>query len=178
VNWLVSFWGTEPTMICVYDGSSGVLPSNGCGPVDAENAQFCPIDGSISWDGRWLNMQAGVYGVFAASSVIGHEWGHLNDNILGLTSSTTFQGEQRADCQLGFASAAAESAGVLNDVDLAIGYSGMCRAGAGNGWFDPSSHGDCAQRQNAFNIGYQGGRQVLDQACGGKSLEAMRAVCG
>jgi predicted metalloprotease len=110
--------------------------------------------------------------------VIGHEWGHLNDAVLGLRLPTTFASEQHADCQAGFASAAAEAAGLLTQMDLTIGYQAMCRAGGTSGWYDPTEHGDCAQRQNAFNVGYSGALQSLDAACGSDPLSAMRRVCG
>jgi hypothetical protein len=177
VDWLVSFWGTQPTLLCVYDSQAGASFTGPCGDTIPDNASFCRADGSMTWDATFLNSQAANYGNFAASVVIGHEWGHLNDAVLEIDLPTTFAREQHADCQAGFASAAAQAAGLLTDMDLTVGYEAMCLGGGTSGWYDPTGHGSCYERQEAFNVGYQGALQMLAAACGSDPLSAMRLVC-
>jgi hypothetical protein len=49
IDWLVSFWGTQPTSVCVYDSQTGALFTGGCGPTKPDNAAFCPADHFVSW---------------------------------------------------------------------------------------------------------------------------------
>ena len=176
-NELVTVWGTQPSLICAY------LPSDGrvgpCGPLVGNNAFYCPVDNTISWDIQFMNWQFAQWGDFAPVTIAAHEWGHRNQAQAGLLNRgrSTFQNEQHADCQAGVFAAIEESRGLLEMGDVMESFNSLCAGGGASGWFDPTSHGTCQERILAFQHGYTTGGQRLAALCSSARLETMLAIC-
>jgi hypothetical protein len=177
VDELTTIWGTEPSLICAY------LPADGrvgpCGLLGANNAIYCGADNSIAWDVDFMNAQFTQFGDFAPVAITAHEWGHRNQALAGLFNPgrSPFQNEQHADCQAGVFAAIAEERGRLNMSDVMEAFASLCSAGGLSGWFDPTSHGTCAERVNAFQHGYTFGKQQLSRLCSTARLQTMLAIC-
>jgi len=177
---LRTVWGTEPDTICSY------LPDEkregSCGPALENNAFYCAADNSIAWDEAFMYKQSTEWGVFAYVMIIAHEWGHRNQEFVGLFDGkrTTFQNEQHADCQAGVFAAVEESRGLLEMGDVMAAFNSLCASGGTSGWFDPGSHGTCEERVGAFENGYLLGAERLDALCSPTHSERIRtllAIC-
>ena len=177
VDELVTVWGTAPGLICSYGPFDGRVGA--CGPLSPGNATYCALDNVIAWDLDFMNGQYARHGDFAPVAIIAHEWGHRNQALTGLVGPhrSTFRNEQHADCQAGIFAAVAESRGYLQMGDVMEAFSSLCQAAGPSGWFDPSSHGTCAERVAAFQHGYLNGRAQLVGVCGPAPLDAMLTIC-
>ena len=177
VNELVTFWGTQPALICGYDGFFGTITA--CGPTVPNNAFYCPLDDTIGWDRLFMNRQTLLFGDFASVSIVAHEWGHLNQERVGILGPPRLQiqNELHADCQAGIAAAVAEARGLLDPGDLNEAFFAFCVAGDPVGFFDPDGHGDCLTRVNAFNHGLLEGRERIGPLCTTNPLPQMQEIC-
>ena len=176
-NELATLWGSTPTVMCAYLPSDGRASS--CGPLVPSNALYCPIDNSVSWDINFMNMHYAQFGDFVPAVIMAHEWGHRNQALTGLMNQgrSTFQNEQHADCQAGIFAAVAEDRGLLQMGDVMEAFGSLCSLGGTSGWFDPSSHGTCAERVAAFEHGYTNGKTRLSQICAPTALQTMLQIC-
>jgi hypothetical protein len=174
---LDTVWNTTPQLICAYAASDGRVGP--CGPLIANNALYCPLDNTISWDIAFMNAQYAGFGDFAPAVVIAHEWGHRNQALAGLIggSRTTFQNEQHADCQAGIFAAVAEDRGLLQMGDVMEAFASLCAGGGTSGWFDPTSHGSCGERVAAFQHGYDTAKNELVRVCSTKAVQTMLDIC-
>jgi hypothetical protein len=176
-NELSTIWGTEPTLICAY------LPSEGragpCGEALADNAFYCPADNAIGWDIEFLDAESARSGEFAPVAIEAHEWGHRNQELLGLFNAgrSTFQNEQHADCQAGVFAAVEAARGLLQMGDVMSAFNSLCAISGTSGWFDPTSHGSCDERVAAFQRGYLGGGERLSELCSPARLQTMASIC-
>jgi len=180
VDELRTVWGTEPDMICSY--LPGEEREGGCGPALEGNAFYCPADNTIGWDEVFMSEQYEQFGSFAYVMILAHEWGHRNQEYVGLFDDrrTAFQNEQHADCQAGVFTAVEESRGMLEMGDVMTAFNSLCALGGTSGWFDPTSHGTCEERVEAFENGYVLGGDQLDQLCSptpAVRIRAMLAIC-
>ncbi len=130
VNRLMTLWRTYPTNgICSYgrEGSIGA-----CGALGPNNAFYCVLSDSISWDYNFLNLQERQFNNFAPVVIIAHEWGHLNQARNGLSPNPMRLGRQNelhADCQAGIFAAVEESVGNLQPGDLNAAFLSLCGGG-------------------------------------------------
>jgi Putative neutral zinc metallopeptidase len=176
-NELVSLWGSSPSSICAYSPTEA--RRNSCGPLSPNNAVFCLLDTTISWDTTFMSLQYSQFGDFAPAVIIAHEWGHRNQALSGLFNNgrTTFQNEQHADCQAGIFAAVEEDRGLLQMGDVMEAFSSLCAASGSSGWFDPTSHGTCSERVAAFQHGYATAKSQLTQVCSTSSLQTTLRIC-
>jgi len=104
------------------------------------------------------------WAAFAYVMIIAHEWEHRNQQYTSLFDGrrTMFQNEQHAHCQSGVFAALEESRGLLEMGDVMTAFNSLCALGGTSGWFDPTSHGTCEERVEAFENGYVLGGDQLD----------------
>lgn len=142
----------------------------GCGqPLSyddvAQNAFYCPIDDTISWDTDNLtNGMLEEFGPFSLVIVMAHEYGHAIQARGALNPALpTVAGEQQADCFAGSFTAFVAGGGsdVLNvsveDLDSAVAGFLSLRDAPGTPTDDPSAHGSGFDRVAAFQDGFQNG---------------------
>jgi Putative neutral zinc metallopeptidase len=180
VDELRTVWGTEPDLICSYLADD--MRMGACGPTLPHNAFYCAGDNTIGWDEMLMSEQYEEWGSFAYVMIIAHEWGHRNQEFTGLFDGvrTPFQNEQHADCQAGVFTAVEESRGLLEMGDVMAAFNSLCASGGASGWFDPTSHGTCEERVEAFANGYSSGAERLDELCSqtpSARIQAMLAIC-
>jgi len=137
----------------------------GCGgyPTGWQNAQYCSISKTISWDGNWL------YGVLyrrlgeaAVAFLLAHEYGHLVQDQLGIQNRfrETIEAELNADCLAGaWFGAVNDRVARLDHADYESLHDGMLEVGDPYGvpWNDPTAHGTAAQRGRALLFGARRG---------------------
>lgn len=72
-----------------------------------------------------------------------------------------------------------ESRGFLDMGDVEEGFAIACQSGdpVGAPWWDPTAHGTCEERQNAFGWGYYYGRERIGELCI-DPIGTMRSICG
>lgn len=133
----------------------------GCGGHRAGpgNAQYCPRNDTISWDGNWLHGDLYRHvGDAAVSFLLAHEYGHLVQDRLGVGRRfrLTIEVELNADCLAGawFGAVDAEVAR-LTDSDYQALYGGVLDVAdpAGVPWQNPQAHGTAKERGQALLFG-------------------------
>jgi hypothetical protein len=173
----VILWGTQPSAVCAYS-----TPINtGCGPVPLRNAAYCDADDALVWDQTFLHEKALTQGDFASVAIVAHEWGHLNQARVGLAPSVTRvqkSNELHADCHAGVFTAVQELQGHLDVGDANLAFDTFCKGGDPiERAFTPNSHGTCAERQEAFLVGFEAARANPDIVCSASSLAATVQIC-
>lgn len=138
--------------------------------IDDSALFYCPASDRIvvsqqaAWDiysgemtGPDGQNAGGVIGDFAVAMILAHEYAHqIQDEfgVLGYYDTPTL--EKHADCLSGVWTAAAESAGILDEGDVEEGFTAAWLVG--DSYFDsPDHHGTSEQRMQAFGEGYEGG---------------------
>ncbi|HNE78028.1 MAG TPA: neutral zinc metallopeptidase [Solirubrobacterales bacterium] len=144
----------------------------GCGgeKLGWQNAQYCWQNRTIAWDGNW------VYGVpyrhlgdAAVAFLLGHEYGHMVQDELGVSSEFrhTIEAELNADCLSGaWLGAVNDQVITFDRSDYESLYDGMLEVADAYGvpWTDPSAHGTAAQRGRALLFGARhGARACINQ---------------
>lgn len=173
----VILWGTQPTKVCAY----AVPLETGCGQVPLRNAAYCGADDALVWDQAFLHEKALTQGDFASVAIMAHEWGHLNQERVGLGLSATRvqkSNELHADCHAGVFTAVQELQGHLDVGDAKLAFDTFCKGGDPiETAFTPNSHGTCGERQEAFLTGYMAARANPDIVCSDGSLAATVQIC-
>lgn len=148
---LVSYWNGREDPGC--DGT----------PSGPNNAQYCSVDNSIAWDGRW--MLGDFYdrvGDPAVMFVLAHEYGHLVQDRLGIFEKfdRTIEKELQADCLAGawFGAVNAKFARLTRS-DYRSLYTGVLDVSDPRGlpWQNPQAHGTARQRDFALDLGARKG---------------------
>ncbi|MEA2753691.1 MAG: uncharacterized protein QOI41_7834, partial [Myxococcales bacterium] len=170
-------WNTAPTAVCAYSAPL----DTGCGPTLSRNAGFCVPDDTLALDQPFVLEKVSTQGDFAAATMLAHEWGHLNQQRMGLGISETrihLANELHADCHAGVFTAVQQLQGHLDLGDAEEAFNSFCRAGdPATAPFNPDGHGTCADRTTAFLTGYEGARADPDTVCSESALEATVAIC-
>jgi predicted metalloprotease len=155
-----------------------------CGRASSASGPFyCPPDSQVYLDLSFLDelsRNLGAKGDFAGAYVIAHEIGHHVQNLLGIEGEFRAkmrrmgEGERnrasvaielQADCLAGIWAKHAENKNILETGDIAEALNAASAVGddrlqkRSQGYVVPDSftHGSSAQRQEAFQRGYQGG---------------------
>jgi predicted metalloprotease len=156
---------------------------SGCGQASSATGPFyCPLDQKAYVDLTFFNQldkQFGAPGDFAQAYVLGHEYGHLIQQQLGIEQEVRDQSqsnpgdanelsvrlELQADCFAGLWGRSLYEQGVLEDGDLEEGITAAEAVGDDRiqqntqGRIDPESftHGTSEQRRTWFRKGYDSG---------------------
>ena len=130
-----------------------------CGLSIPNNATYCRLDNSISFDVKFLIEQHNKSGDYAIVNILAHEWGHLIQNQMGISRANYYgiQLELQADCFAGAYARKANDTGLLEigDLEEAVRTT-IDVADKGVPWFDPQAHGTARQRVSALLIGLNG----------------------
>jgi hypothetical protein len=135
---------------CPVDYPCSVSSSRGCGVT------FLPADWMVGNTFR-------PFGDFAAAMVVGHEWGHHIQNLLGILNYRatgrlkTIQTELQADCLAGVWANSVYYQGLLEAGDVQEASRVAYALGDDLPWDHPQAHGTPAQRAQWFMYGYNTG---------------------
>ena len=157
VKKLVSYESNGPNVkVCGGEDSQGV-----------ENAFYCPVDDSVSWDrGTLLPMLNQAFGPIAVATVFAHEMGHAVQFRLGSVNQATptIVKEQQADCYAGaFMRWVAEGNAPHLQLSTGPGLNAILatmifiRDPVGSVSADTQAHGDAFDRVTAFQFGFASG---------------------
>lgn len=131
-----------------------------CGPIDPEpNAFYCPDDRTIYLVPQFLVDLETDFGDYAPVTVLGHEWGHHVQELLGLRKVKPIPFELQADCLTGVFARHAQDANLLDADDISEAVDTSIEHG--DPVFvhedDPRAHGSRAERVVAFMAGFYEG---------------------
>ena len=188
VDSVQSYWSSElPKLGARYTDAPTVLYadaiSTGCGfAVSSDGPFYCPADRSVYLDLTFfddLHTEFGAKGgTFAQAYVIGHEYGHHVQDLLGVfgrigdptpgPTGTSVRLELQADCYSGVWAHHAEDSNIIEDVTsadikdalnaaAAVGDDRIQRAESGTVKPDSFTHGTSAQRDRWFSRGETSG---------------------
>lgn len=156
-----------PGVVVVDEGQPA---ESGCGLAQAGFwAFYCPVDQTVYLDRPFLRDLSERYGEFAAFFVIGHEWAHHVQTVIGFEREErpravgavfSIELELLADCYTGVWARDADTRDLLSLEGVAGGVSFIYqRLGDPEGIdiFDPRAHGSGNARTNAFSDGYDDG---------------------
>jgi predicted metalloprotease len=146
----------SPQVAGPYTGTSG--PSCGGEPSVPGNAYYCSLGDFLAWDEDLMRAGYDRIGDAWVYLIIAHEWGHAIQARMR-TSQVSVAAELQADCLAG-----AALQGAVDDGDLRLEpgdeeeIATTLEVVADDfPWTDQSSHGNAAQRTQAFQIGVDGG---------------------
>lgn len=132
-----------------------------------ENAFYCPVDDSVSWDrGTLLPVLDKMFGQMAVVTVFAHEMGHAIQFRLGSVnqSTPTIVKEQQADCYAGaFIKWVADGNAKHFQISTGDGLNQVLatmmfiRDQVGTTALDPQAHGSSFDRVAAFQFGFTSG---------------------
>jgi hypothetical protein len=153
---------TEPTFIPYRDGE---IPDNECGRADgnaddfADNAFFCPADGTVAYSRDLLNSLYAKGGPYLPVVVLMHELGHRADHLANDVGPISRSEENQADCDAGVTTAFARTAHRLPFTDVIKGATLLYQLGDTRNFgselaTSPDAHGTPVQRVVAFSRGY------------------------
>jgi predicted metalloprotease len=154
---LVSYDSNGPNVkVCGGEDSQGV-----------ENAFYCPVDDSVSWDrGTLLPMLNQAFGPISVATVFAHEMGHAVQFRLGTVNQATptIVKEQQADCYAGaFMRWVAQGNAPHLQLSTGTGLNQILatmifiRDPVGSVSADTQAHGDAFDRVTAFQYGFTSG---------------------
>lgn len=157
----------SPKVVVVGPGQAA---STACGPAQPGFwAFYCPPDGTVYLDKQFLGDLNQRYGDFSVAFVIGHEWAHHIQTLLGIDRAErspqvnevfSIELELLADCMAGTWARDMDTRHLLDTQDLSEATAFIFeRIGDPDGIdeFDPQAHGSADQRLSAFSDGYDGG---------------------
>lgn len=134
-----------------------------CGWTIVDNASYCQIDRSISYDRR-LVARVQRHGNFAAATIFAHEFGHYVQHRLGWLAWAERRRywlgtELQADCYAGMFLRYANDAALLKAGDLDSAMQLMVSVGENTPVkpTTPGAHGTSQQRLRWFTNGYKTG---------------------
>jgi predicted metalloprotease len=132
-----------------------------------ENAFYCPVDDSVSWDrGTLLPVLDKMFGQMAVVTVFAHEMGHAIQFRLGSVNDATptIVKEQQADCYAGaFIRWVADGNAKHFRISTGDGLNQVLatmmfiRDQVGTTAVDPQAHGSSFDRVTAFQFGFTSG---------------------
>lgn len=132
-----------------------------CGESVPMNAFYCPRSNGIYFDQSLIEDSLAAHGDFAVVFIIAHEWGHLAQAELGISSADHYsiELELQADCFAGAYSKDTEDRGLLEQGDLDEAAAALFQAGDPRRTppFAEGAHGTSKQRRDAFDTGYTDG---------------------
>ena len=138
-----------------------------------ENAFYCPVDDSVSWDrGTLLPVLNNMFGPMAIVTVFAHEMGHAVQYRLGSVnqSTPTIVKEQQADCYAGtFVRWVADGnakhfqISTGNGLNQVLATMMFIRDQVGTTAVDPQAHGSSFDRVTAFQFGFEDGPVRCDK---------------
>ncbi|GLY15639.1 hypothetical protein Kisp01_26540 [Kineosporia sp. NBRC 101677] len=145
----------------------GVIPydeegDGDCGgePFVLNNAFFCPVGNFIAYDQNFIAGQYQAIGDAFVYYLIGHEYAHAVQDLLGIQHRLTIQHELQADCMAGAYLGDSVRADVLaveeGDIDELLTSLATVGDQPGIPWFAEGAHGTGQQRTQAFAQGYEG----------------------
>ncbi len=148
---LVSYEGRTDDINC---GGQRVVP---------QNAQYCPVNTSISWDARWL--YGDLYrkvGPSAVAFLLAHEYGHFVQDKLKIQNKfkLTIEAELNADCLAGaWFGKVNQDVARLTRADFEALYIGVLNVADPRGlpWQNPQAHGRAVERRRALGTGLRRG---------------------
>jgi predicted metalloprotease len=148
--------------------TTGVTTLCGQNPPAAVSATtsgpfYCGADRTVFLEIPFFEKRIVPVGDAATATVVAHEWGHHIENMLGLFNDPRFQSGPRmeltADCLAGVWMSSVYQRKALDPTDVKEALTALAQAGD-NPSAPPTArpHGSAAQRQAAFNVGYNDGR--------------------
>jgi predicted metalloprotease len=138
----------------------------GCGLTVMNNASYCSVDRTISYDSNFLASFLENEGDFAVVFILAHEWGHLVQDLLGTQrNQANIDKELQADCLAGVWTADADSRQLLNKGATNEAIISLLRLGDPLDMpaFNPTAHGTPGLRIDAFDRGVQQGMNACFQ---------------
>ena len=146
------------------DSESGPACASGYGDVK-DNAFYCKLDDSVSWDAAGLLPHLkNDYGDFAIPVVLAHEWGHAIQQRSGYfdQNKITASSELQADCFAGGWARHAQDDGVfdITSADLDVALAGILSVADHPGTTTENTqdaHGSGFDRVSALQDGYDNG---------------------
>jgi uncharacterized protein len=176
VELLNQYWKGEepgdyspPSDVIAYDPAQPDAPKCGGQPAAPENAVYCAPGDYVAWDEPGLFVP--FYrdkGDMAVGFILAHEWGHLVQERLGLSTQFkhTIEAELNADCLAGTWAGWLADKGYLDpkdapgkggDIDSSLDAIFSVGDPPHVPWQDPDAHGTGEERADAYAAGYDGG---------------------
>ena len=136
------------------------LIDTACGPIQpVPNAFYCSNDRTMYLVPQFLADLDATFGDFAPITVLGHEWGHHIQELVGIRKVKSVPFELQADCLTGVFARHAQDLNLLDADDL--GEAIDTAIGGGDPIFvhedEPDAHGSSSDRVIAFMAGYYEG---------------------
>lgn len=132
-----------------------------CGRMypEEENAGYCPRDNTIYLFPRYMKTQSQEIGDYAPFTIIGHEWGHHVQTMMGIPRIESKPFELQADCFSGAFMAYVEDHRLLDDGDFMEAIVNTLESGDPLGLPSDAgdAHGTSEERVKALMKGYGGG---------------------
>jgi hypothetical protein len=160
---------SPPSDVIAYDPSQPNAPKCGNEPPARENAVFCGPGDFIAWDepGLFIPFYRDK-GDMAVGFILAHEWGHLVQERLGLSTKFkhTIEAELNADCLAGSWAGWLADRGLLDakdapgkggDIDSSLDAIFSVGDPPSVPWQDPQAHGTGQERADAYADGYDNG---------------------
>jgi hypothetical protein len=160
---------SPPSDVVAYDPSQPGAPKCGNEPAARQNAVYCGAGDFIAWDepGLFIPFYRDK-GDMAVGFVLAHEWGHLVQERLGLSTKfkNTIEAELNADCLAGSWAGWLADQGQLDpndapgkggEIDSSLDAIFSVGDPPSVPWQDPQAHGTGQERADAYADGYDHG---------------------